>query len=251
MKEISLQTSIIYGPVTSRRFGKSLGINLLPVDRRLCTFDCIYCQYRDVAGSKGFPSFSEFYIQATSEFERLRDQGLKPDWIMISGNGEPTMHPEFADVVDGLRTLRDLHFPDTPVGILSNSTTCGKEKIRRAIDKLDGRFMKLDAGNIYTFHDVNQPSTPFIWDEMVRNLSMLHKISLQSMFVKGRVDNTVERVVDDWIATVRKIQPLEVQIYTLDREPQAEGVLAAAEETLRHISSKLLDETGIPSTVFA
>ncbi len=250
MDAIKLQSGIVYGPVVSRRFGKSLGINLLPANAKVCTFDCVYCQYKDSPGGRGFADFPEIYAQLLSDFERIRDQKIKIDWIMLSGNGEPTLHPDFADIVDSLLTLRDVYFPKTPLGILSNSSTCHKKEIRDALSKLDGRFMKLDAGSLYIFHDVNRPFTTLSWGDVIQGLSDLPNVVLQSMFVTGKVDNTGEKAVDDWIEAVRCIRPSEVQIYTVDRMPQDAGILPADEKKLKTISDKLKAKTHIQSTVY-
>ena len=248
---IPLQSRIVYGPLSSRRFGKSLGINLLPIDQKVCNFDCVYCQYKEGPGGQGFASFPEIYTQLLADFERIRDQKIKIDWIMLSGNGEPTLHPDFPGVVDSLITLRDLHFPKVPLGILSNSSTCHKGEIRNALSKLDGRFMKLDAGSLYIFHDINRPFTPLLWGDVIEGLCNLPDVVLQSMFVTGKVDNTDEKAVNDWIETVECIRPLEVQIYTVDRAPQEEGILPVEEALLNDISKKLLLKTQIWSVVYS
>ncbi len=250
MKTTPLQSEIVYGPVESRRFGKSLGINLLPAGSKVCSFDCVYCQYKEGPGGQGFANFPEIYTQLLQDFERIRDQKIKVDWIMLSGNGEPMLHPEFSDIVDGLMTLRELYFPKTPLGVLSNSSTCHKEKTAKALSKLDGRFMKLDAGSLYIFHDVNRPFTPLVWGDVIEGLCNLSDVVLQSMFVTGKVDNTDEKAVNDWIGAVECIRPSEVQIYTVDRVPQETGILPVEEEKLKVISNRLKMKTFISSTVY-
>ena len=249
MKTIPLQSGIVYGPVDSRRFGKSLGINLLPADFKVCSFDCVYCQYKDRPGKPKFPDLGEIYAQLSSDFERIRDGKLKVDWIMLSGNGEPTLHPEFLGIVESLLTLRDLYFPKVPIGILSKSSTCHKDDTRRALSMLDARFMKLDAGSLYMFHDVNRPYTTLAWGDVIEGLCSLPDVTLQSMFVTGEVDNTDEKAVNDWIEAVQCIRPLEVQIYTIDRAPQEAGILPVDEEKLKAISNRLKTKTNIPSAV--
>ena len=250
MRAVSLQQSIMYGPVNSRRFGKSLGINLLPTNFKVCSFDCVYCQYKDKPGKPKFPSLAEIYTQLSSDLERIRDGKLKVDWIMLSGNGEPTLHPEFSGIVESLLTLRDLYFPKIPIGVLSNSSTCYKKEISDTLSKLDGRFMKLDAGSLYMFHDVNRLYTTLAWGDVIEGLCSLPDVTLQSMFVTGEVDNTSEKAVKDWIEAVQCIQPLEVQIYTVDRTPQEAGILPVSKEKLDVISNKLKMRTLIPSIVY-
>ena len=251
MKTVSLQSGVVYGPVISRRFGVSLGINLLPDDVKICSFNCVYCQYKDGRPRKQkFRSFAEIYAQLLSDLEPIRNQKTKIDWIMLSGNGEPTLYPEFSEVVEGLLSLRDFYFPKTPVGILSNAATCHKKEIKEALSKLDGRFMKLDAGSLSLFHDVNRPASTLLWGDVLHGLCNLPKVTLQSMFVRGLADNTGEKAVEDWIEAVKRIRPLEVQIYTVGRTPKEEGVFPVEEEKLKVISYKLKMKTLIPSKVY-
>ncbi len=252
MKHIALQSSVVYGPLESRRFGRSLGINLLPANRRICTFDCVYCQYHDegAGGGSGFASLSDLDARLMADFDRVRDASTPIDWIMLSGNGEPTLHPHFAAVVDRLLELRDSRFPGTPVGILSNSSTCHKKEVAGALARLDGRFMKLDAGSLYIFHDVNRPRSTLSWGEVIEGLCGLLDVTLQSMFITGRADNTGDRAVDDWIEAVRCIRPVEVQVYTIERAPQERGTLPAGAGRLEEISSRLRERTGIRSVAY-
>ena len=137
-----------------------------------------------------------------------------------------------------------------PLGILSNSSTCYKDDIRRVLSMLDGRFMKLDAGSLYVFHDVNRPYTALAWGDVIEGLCSLPDVTLQSMFVTGEVDNTDEKAVNDWIEAVKCIRPLEVQIYTVDRAPQEAGILPVDEEKLKAISNRLKTKTNVPSAVY-
>ncbi len=250
MKTMALQSAAVYGPVASRRFGRSLGINLLPDSFKLCSFDCVYCQYKDVPGNAKFRSFEELYAQLSSDLEAVRNSGAAIDWLMLSGNGEPTLHPEFPDIVDGLLTLRDLFFRDASLGVLSNSSTCHKSEIKEALLKLDGRFMKLDAGSLSLFHRINRPVSDRLWGDVVQGLCGLGSVTIQSMFVKGLVDNTGEADLEDWIDAVGCIRPNEVQIYTVDRTPKDEGVLPVGADELNRISNKLFDITGVRSYVY-
>ncbi len=250
MRTVSLQSGVAYGPVDSRRFGKSLGINLLPDNFKVCSFDCVYCQYTDGAGKPKFRDFAEIYTQLLSDFEEIRNRKTGIDWIMLAGNGEPTLYPGFSEVVEGLLTLRQLYFPKASIGVLSNSSTCHRKEIREALSKLDGRFMKLDAGNLDLFHALNRPASAHSWGDVIDGLCKLPGTTLQSMFVKGLVDNTGEKAVEDWIETVRRIRPLEVQIYSVDRTPKEEGVLPAAGGKLQEIADKLKMKTAIPAKVY-
>lgn len=249
---IPLQSSIVYGPVESRRFGRSLGINLLPKDMKVCNFDCVYCQYDLPPPMRNavFPTVGEVVSETASS---LRDAILdhRPiDWITIAGNGEPTLHPNFLEIVVALVALRDRLLPDLPIGILSNSSTCHKPKVREALSKLNGRFMKLDAGQLSVFCGVNRPADTAGWNEMIGGLSSLRDIVLQSLFFTGAVRNVDADTVRNWAEAVGRIRPADVQIYTIDRPTRAEGLLPASRETLDAISDLLFEQTGIRGMVF-
>lgn len=249
---IPLQTGIVYGPMSSRRFGKSLGVNLLPGTLKLCTFDCLYCQYgsSEKNGSVDFPSLEQIEEEACAFFSAARNEGTSYDWITIAGNGEPTMHPKFEEVVKILKSLRDQYLFAVPIGILSNGSTCHRPEIQKSLLKLDGRFMKLDAGCQRTFESLNQPVSGELWTRMIRGLYEMKHIVLQSMFVTGRVDNTRDEEVQEWIKIIQHIHPEGVQIYTLDRSPQHADILPASKEALEKISRRLMDATRISSFVY-
>ncbi|MBI2095990.1 MAG: radical SAM protein [Candidatus Omnitrophica bacterium] len=249
---IPLQTGVMYGPLESRRFGKSLGVNLLPSDQKVCSFDCLYCQYGRTRLGKPvrFPEAAEVEEEASRFFSSAGDRREEIRWIMIAGNGEPTLHPEFPKIVRMLKSLRDRWFPQVPIGILSNSATCHWTDIHDSLSLLDGRFMKLDAGSPDVLGAVNQPLNKNIWPQMIGGLYRLRHIVLQSLFVRGDTDNTSEKIVEDWIHTVAYIRPESVQLYTIDRPP-AEGSVQSVERTrLEAIAARLREKTQIPSFVF-
>lgn len=236
----------------SRRFGKSLGVNLLPGAKKICSFDCLYCQYSaaETHRSSDFPSLEQIEKEVAAFFSTAKSGDISYDWITIAGNGEPTLYPQFEEAVKILMGLRDQYLYAVPIGILSNASTCHRPEIQRSLLKLDGRFMKLDAGCQRTFEALNQPVSREAWTCMIRGLSEIKPIVLQSMFVTGRVDNTSADEINEWIKIVQHIQPQGVQIYTLDRSPQHPEVLPAAKETLENIARRLTDNTRIPSFVY-
>lgn len=253
---IPLQTSCVYGPIASRRFGSSLGINVLPVDRKVCNFDCVYCQYGPSAQEKdfSFPSVDEIEASVKDYFSRMQDRPAKTDWVMISGNGEPTLHPEFPRIVDSLVHLRDIHLAGVPLGVLSNASTCGWFGVQAALLKLDGCFMKLDAGNPFVFQRLNAPQAAarsgFQWAEIINGLYRLPKTVIESLFVAGRIDNTGDREVEDWIQAVNYIRPESVQVYTISRPTRVEGILPVEKRKLDRIAECLSSQTGIPAAVY-
>ncbi len=248
---IPLQPGIVYGPVTSRRFGRSLGINFLPTDRKICSFDCVYCQYGHTSGQiPVFPSLDLIDKEVDEIFSDVMEHGTKIDWIMIAGNGEPTLHPNFPEAIDLVIQFRDRHLFKVPIGILSNASTCMKPHIRSSLLKLDGRFMKLDAGGPRVYQAINHPVGSDSWESMVRGLKELKSLCLQSMFVAGETDNTGNVDVREWVHTVGTIMPQAVQIYTIERPTKDAGIRSVARRKLDAIAKQLTSETGIPATVF-
>lgn len=247
-----LQTSIVYGPMDSRRFGRSLGINILPKDQKVCSFACVYCQYEEPTrkDSCEFPTLREISDEVEIALGEAARVGQKFDWIMFSGNGEPTLHPDFLKAVESVIHWRNKFLPSVPIGVLSNSTTAYLPDVQAALLKLDGRFMKLDAGNMRVFRAVDRPGSSLLWGDIISGLYHLPNIVLQSMFITGRVDNTSDEAVYDWIKAVDYIQPKHVQIYTCERATSLDGILPVPKETLDQISRKLSLSARISSTVY-
>ncbi|MBI4352793.1 MAG: radical SAM protein [Candidatus Omnitrophica bacterium] len=249
---IPLQSGIIYGPLESRRFGRSLGINLLPGDRKVCSFDCGYCQYgtADQKPPIVFPAFEDIEREVGAFLSLAKRESRKIDWIMIAGNGEPTLHPDFGRVVRVLGRLRDFHLSGVPIGILSNSSTCHRPEIQEALWKLDKCFMKLDAGTQEVLHGVNKPFAKEGWSRMIGGIYQLRRFALQSMFVTGKADNASPEAVEEWISTVGYLMPESVQVYTLDRPAGEEGILPVPRGRLEEIAKALTEKTGILASVY-
>jgi len=225
---LPLQEGIVYGPVRSRRLGYSLGVNILPRHAKLCTFNCSYCQYgwTQRQATPGAPDSEPWPTPATvgkavgQRLQRMVSQGERIDRITLAGNGEPTLHPQFADVLAALREARDAFAPGLPLAVLSNSSTLEQPGIAAALNELDERYMKLDAGEASLFRRVNASQVPF--ERVVDGLRHLDRIVVQSMFVKdrlGRIDNATDLAVAHWIAALQGIAPVAVHVYTIDRAP--------------------------------
>ena len=215
---LELKNDIVYGPVQSRRLGPSLGINILPGTEKACTFNCLYCQYgwTDFSAMDGlvFPTVQKVLDRIECVLQSLCK---KPKYITLSGNGEPTLHQQFPDIVDGITQLRDRFVPSAKTAILSNSTRVNDPHIRAALSKLDVRIMKLDAGSDETFQIYNNPCPGIILDDIVDGLSSLRDVTIQSLFTEGSSGNFNEANISSWIKKIKQISPLSVQIYTLDR----------------------------------
>lgn len=258
LRKLSLQTAIVYGPVESRRLGLSLGVNLLPTSYKLCSFNCVYCQYGwTKKGSlapaeelSDMPGLATVAASIEAALEDLSRAGKSIDSITICGNGEPTLYPDLKAVIEIAKQARDRHQPEARLAILSNSSTVGSEKVRDALDLLDLKIMKFDAGSEEMFHQLNHPRVPIYMGGIVAGLKGLKNIFLQSLFVQGRVTNADPDAVGLWLEKVREIRPLGVQIYTLEREPADKRIEKVSLATLQWIADQLRWQAGVPAEVF-
>lgn len=197
-----------------------------------------------------FPSLDLIQKEVDDFFSDVHSQAMKIDWVMVAGNGEPTLHPQFADAVEIVLKLRDRHLYKVPVGILSNSSTCFRPEIRAALLKLDGRFMKLDAGSLKVFNEINRPISIESWNRMIDGMRDLKNLVIQSMFIEGRVRNTEEQDVRDWVEKISSIKPEAVQIYTTERSTRDTGIRAVSKQKLEAIANQLHSATGIHVQVY-
>jgi wyosine [tRNA(Phe)-imidazoG37] synthetase (radical SAM superfamily) len=247
---------IIYGPVKSRRLGSSLGINILPVGCKVCSFNCIYCQYgwtnihtidKNELSKVKFPGVQDI-ITAIEDIL----YGIKTpiDCLTFSGYGEPTLHPQFNEIIKLTKDLRDKYLkernvPKMPIVIISNSTNI--ENAKEGLQIVDMRAMKLDACEENTFNEINKPAEGVTLENIIKNLKTLKDIIIQSMFLETNIgDSTIEK----WINCIAEIKPLEVQIYTLDRPPADLNLKALDKSVLNNISRKATQKTGIKVTTF-
>ena len=250
---IPLQRSVVYGPIHSRRLGYSLGINVLPMSRKVCSSNCVYCQYgwtSSEPSSERLRRSPELLAEMETAFQHHAANGTPVDCITLAGNGEPTLHPDLLELVIGLKRLRDRYFPQAAVGILSDATQAARPNVRRALELLDERYMKFDAGDAATWRRINLPLTPADFQAMVETLRALPEIILQSMFIQGSYDNTDEPHVRAWIDAVGSIKPRSVQVYTVDRGTAAPGILKVPRTRLQEIADRLTASTNVPAEVF-
>jgi wyosine [tRNA(Phe)-imidazoG37] synthetase (radical SAM superfamily) len=249
---------IVYGPVRSRRLGRSLGVNLLPAGMKICNMDCAYCQYgwtgeprqlRTRAGSWPMPAEVETAVAARLKVAADRNELI--DRITVAGHGEPTLHPAFDEIADRLCQVRNRMAPGIRLAILSNSTTAAWPDVRRGLALFDDRYMKLDAGDPLTGAQVNGVCTSIT--EIVDALRNLPRIVVQSMFVfdpAGRADNTTEGAVSEWLAALAQVRPSHVHIYTIDRAPALSSLCPASKRRLKEIAEQV-HAAGFPADVFA
>lgn len=250
---IPLQETTVYGPIRSRRLGSSLGINVLPVSRKVCSSNCVYCQYgwtQPGVSREALKRAPELLAEIRQAFARHAGAGTPVDCITLAGNGEPTLHPDLEALVAGIKTLRDEFFPSAEVGILSDATQITRPTVRRALGQLDARYMKFDAADEGTWRRINLPLGGTDFAQMVAALRALPDIVLQSMFIQGSHDNTGEAHLDAWVRAVAAIRPRSVQVYTVDRGTAAEGITPVSLQALRAIAERLTAQTGVPAEVF-
>jgi wyosine [tRNA(Phe)-imidazoG37] synthetase (radical SAM superfamily) len=236
----------IFGPVKSRRLGVSLGINLLPNTRKLCNFNCIYCECGWNPENK-----EQEQLPTVKEVERLLDEKLSNmkehneplDVITFAGNGEPTMHPQFAEIIDITLAVRDKYFPKVKVAVLSNSSLVYKKEVFDALNKVDRNILKIDSAFAETCILINNPTGYFNIDELIDNLGKFKgNLIIQTMFVTGKyngkpVDNTTEHEVNAWVEVIKKVKPAEVMIYTIARETPVHGLNKVPLKKLNEIAS--------------
>ncbi len=251
---IPLQESVVYGPLHSRRLGQSLGINLLPVSHKVCSSNCVYCQYGWTLppgeSAERLKRAPELLAEIDEGFQRLAQAQTPVDSITLAGNGEPTLHPDLLELVIGITRLRDRYFPGAAVGILTDATQITRPRVREALALLDERYMKFDAADEATWKQINQPFGNTTFDGMVNALKTLPDIVLQSIFLQGTYDNTGGTHLAAWIEAVRAIKPDSVQVYTVDRGTADPGIREVPRETLQTIADRLTAATGIPADIF-
>lgn len=240
--------SPIFGPVRSRRLGVSLGINLLPPDGKFCSFDCIYCECgfnAEHRTTKPLPTREEVRETLETKLKDMKAKGPKPDVITFAGNGEPTAHPHFSEIIDDTIALRNQYFPNAKVSVLSNSTFISHPKVFEALNKVDNNILKLDTVNEEYIQIVDRPAGNYSISEITENLKAFKgNVIIQTMFLKGTykgrdVDNTTDEYVLPWLEAVRAIAPRQVMIYTIDRETPDHELHKATHDELNRILSKL------------
>ena len=251
---LELKHSCIYGPVNSRRLGPSLGLNILPGGKKTCSFDCVYCQYgwsdyswMENPASVSWPSPETLGRELRAALDSRPEP---PDYITFSGNGEPTAHPAFPEMVDLVTGIRDEAAPRSKTAVLSNSAHVGSEEVRLALSRLDHRIMKLDCGDEGTFTRFNRPAKGLTLDEIEEGLHSLENITIQSLFAGGNSGNLNQGNLDAWKDRIKKIGPKNVQIYSLDRGVPDSSLMKAALGSLELIR-KMLEEIRITGHVFS
>lgn len=251
--------STVFGPIHSRRLGVSLGINLSPNDGKICSFDCLYCEAGFNAqgkGSSGFPKREEVKEQLNEKLKHMKEAGENLDVITFSGNGEPTLHPDFPDILDDVLALRDKYYPNAKVSVLTNSTKIFSKDIAQALKKADNNILKLDSAVEDTMRIIDRPNSPaFTVDKVIESLRQFKGTGIiQTMLLRGehdgkKIDNTTPDELNALIEAYKTIAPREIMIYSLDRSTPAERLVKIPKEEMEVIGRKIEEATGIPVIV--
>ena len=252
--------STIYGPIHSRRLGMSLGINLMPNDGKICSFDCLYCEAGFNAqgpGKDGIPTREAVKRQLRRKLQEMKQEGLTLDVITFSGNGEPTLHPEFDKIVDDVLRLRTEFFPEAKVSVLSNSTMAGKAPVAKALLKVDNNILKLDSAIPSTMRAIDRPVSPNCLPEgVIADLKrfdgqcVVQTIMIRGEFEGKHFDNTTDEELDALLKAYQQIKPREVMLYSIDRKTPAQNLEKVNKEELERIAQRFR-EAGIKVQVNA
>ncbi|MBI1853874.1 MAG: radical SAM protein [Planctomycetes bacterium] len=247
-----------YGPVRSRRLGTSLGLNLLPADKKFCNFDCPYCEcgLTPPGGGRGhLPTVEELTGELRTKLLELRDAGEPLHSITMAGNGEPTLHPKFAEIVDAVRALRDELAPKARVVVLSNGTRLENREVFEALKRVDERQLKLDAGTEKTFRLIDAPLGAFTLVDLVRGLKRFGgDLVIQTILTRGTVkgqpvDNTTPDEVAAYVQLLREVRPSRVALYSLDREAPEPGLVKLTRGEMERVA-EAVRAIGIPADVY-
>lgn len=254
----ALFEDVIFGPVRSRRLGLSLGVNLLPVHAKLCTFDCIYCECgwnEERRGDRRFNSREVVRMRLEEVLTAMVGAETPPDVITFAGNGEPTMHPDFEAIIDDTIALRDRLAPSAKISVLSNATQLHREEVVRALRRVDNNILKLDSAFDATVRRMNKPQqATYTVAKVVEQLQHFEgQFILQTMFLRGSfegeaIDNTTTEEVEAWLKLVDRLRPRQVMVYSIDRDTPCQTLEKVGREELQQIACKV-EQLGIPCSV--
>lgn len=239
---------IVFGPIFSRRLGSSLGVNLLPSIGKLCNFDCVYCECgwnKDgAAPQRRFPTFEEVEKALTEKIAEAAVSGTAVDSITFSGNGEPTMHPDFAGIIDLTLRLRDEYFPAAKVSVLSNATLLDRDDVLSALMKVDNPILKIDASRQELVEKINKPVGAYYLDAVVERMKKFNgNFVLQTMFLQSDdFDTVASGALEEWMDMVRMLKPRQIMVYTIDRETPDKSLKKYTAEQMTEMVRPLLVE---------
>jgi wyosine [tRNA(Phe)-imidazoG37] synthetase (radical SAM superfamily) len=242
-----IREEVVFGPIRSRRLGSSLGINLLPEKGKICTFDCIYCECgwnKDGRGDTQLPSAEKVRKALETKLQQCQKDGIPIDSITFSGDGEPTINPEFPQIIDDTIKLRDQYYPNSKITVLSNATRVHLPQVFNALRKVDNPTMKIDAPTNALAEKINHPAAGYDVQRVVEALKQFNgDFILQTMFLKSKdFDSSSPEVLNGWMDIVRTSHPREIMVYTIDRPTPEEGLQKFTVDEMRALVQPLIYE---------
>ena len=244
-----LREETVFGPIHSRRLGTSLGINLLPEKGKICNFDCIYCECgwnKDGRDDTLLPSAEKVRTDLERMLLRLQKEGTKVDSITFSGDGEPTLNPEFPQIIDDTLALRDQLAPSAKVSVLSNATRVHLPEVFHALCKVDNPIMKIDAPTNELIAKINHPAPGYDIARVIEALKQFKgDFILQTCMLRSReydFDSSRPEVLEGWMEIVRQLRPREIMVYTIDRPTPAQELEKFTPDEMAHLVQPLIDE---------
>lgn len=242
-----LREEVVFGPIRSRRLGSSLGINLLPEKGKICNFDCIYCECgwnKDGRDDTKLPTAIEVRKALENKLKQCQTDQVPIDSITFSGDGEPTLNPEFSQIIDDTIALRDKYYPDSKITVLSNATMVHKPEIFAALRKVDNPTLKIDAPTNTLIEKINHPASGYDIHRVVEALKQFNgDFILQTMFLKSKdFDSSSPEVLSGWMDIVRVLRPREIMVYTIARPTPEEGLQKFSVEEMQALVYPLIEE---------
>lgn len=245
MPLLPLQTDVVYGPVRSRRLGASLGVNIFPAHRKICNFNCAYCQYgwtrenETAVAAEEWPEPAAVGEAVRRALDGIRRDSGHVDRLTLAGNGEPTLHPRFGEVVEELRAVRDEACAEARLAVLSNGGTLHRPAVLAALARIDDVYLKLDTVDPETFRRLNGAKTPLA--SLLDALRTMTHVTIQALFTRDaarKIDNTTPDAVGNWIAVLKEIRPKAIHVYSLDRAPAWSALQVVPRAELEAIAAR-------------
>ena len=242
-----IREETVFGPIFSRRLGSSLGINLLPEKGKICNFDCIYCECgwnRDGRNDTVLPTAEKVRTDLERMLIKLQKEGTPVDSITFSGDGEPTINPEFPQIIDDTLRLRDLYYPQAKVSVLSNATRVHVPEIFNALRKVDNPIMKIDAPTNELIEKINMPAPGYDVARVIEALKQFEgDFVLQTCMLRGNgFDSACPEVMLPMMDIVRLLRPREWMVYTIDRPTPMQGLQKFSPQEMKALVQPVIDE---------
>ena len=244
-----LTEDLVFGPIKSRRLGNSLGVNLLPKFRKICTFNCVYCECGwnpEICDEKArFVTPQEYEQTLENALKELVGTPKEPNSITFSGNGEPTLHPDFPEIIDITIKLRDKYVPKAVISVLTNGTRIHDDRIFKALLKVDNNICKLDGGTLDVINKINLPNVKIDIEKYIQCLQRFDgQVIIQTLFLRGKhhndnIDNTTEDEINLWLEHLKKIKPRKTMIYVIDRETPEKNLEKLSSDEMSKIADKV------------